>query len=120
MILTPLAGRATGKHDAVELGVYARNSSVRICIITARKKNSAVTNASGLTFACELTLVSHRSFFSLFKDKEPIDGVPWCKETANLMQQDDGSWVHVARGKVCLSDHFIFRFECEYTGVKPP
>ena len=104
--------------------MYARNSSVRICIITARKKNSSVTNASGLTFACELTLASHRSFFSLFKDKEPIDGVPWCKDSANLMQQDDGSWVHVVAGglraKVCLSDHFVFRFVREYTGVKPP
>ena len=62
-------------------------------------------------------------FFGLFKDREPIAGVKWSKRSANLQQLDDGSWVHVvaggARAKVCLSDHFVFRFVCEYTGVKP-
>ncbi len=109
-------------RDANELDVYALDAnvgSVRLARIYARRPDSVVSNSSGLTFACNLMNVQHKDFLSLFKNKEPIDGVPWPKSSVNLMQQDDGSWVHVARGKVCLSDHFVFRFVCEYTGVKP-
>ena len=97
----------------------ANDDSKPLAHIYARKPNSKVSNSSGLTFECNFKQVQHEEFLSLFENKEPIDGVPWPKRSANLMQQDDGSWVHLARGKVCLSDHFVFRFVCEYTGVKP-
>ena len=101
----------------------ANDDSKPLARITVCKPDSVVSNSSGLTFQCHLKNVQHKDFVSLFKNKEPIDGVPWSTSSANLMQQDDGSWVHVVKvggqAKVCLSDHFVFRFVREYTGVKP-
>jgi hypothetical protein len=97
--------------------VYALNDDSKPrARIYARKPNSEVSNSSGLTFTCYLKTVQHENFVSLFKNEKLIDGMPWPKTSVNLMQQDDGSWVHVARGgKVCLSDHFVFRSAPEPT-----